>query len=653
MTSRITSLEELIETLRVDHAKEINKLTADLATRNEELEKLRLALKRAEADKVKTSAYSGVLSQDSRPFEKQSSRSVSPERPRTAEKIIGGGALLGAAATIGYAAGHGKSTPHIQEDDTAAFVHSTSDSTVLRDTSANIDRSGRPNLKNDQSSQTSLTSDQLDRALAEKKRPVAPMVIPPRTRSPGSGPASPTRYPGHSPSRNRDFAPILEDGNAVSTPARPSSASSFRTSSLVSQQHPPLPTDHQDVIARANSQIGSPTKNNTNRQSGTMGPPLLPASAMRRPKTPNESVRTASRISSRNRRNTAGSPTSRRSSVSSFASELDDRFNIRTERQRGPAGFEAGPGTDPRMIQAITQTMIGEYLWKYTRKAGGKEMSTTRHRRYFWVHPYTRTLYWSEHDPQTAGRSELKAKSVKIESVRVVSDDNPMPPGLHRKSLEVITPGRVVKFTASTGQRHETWFNALSYLLHRGDGVEPVIEADGTDITREDIAEFNVNGYGARLVPNDGRLSMSSYNSRTTSGTTRRVRPAVQTSTVGSTASQTPQLATINQDTARQGRLEAPTTDKDRTIRANSITRISKMFGSMTNRTKSEQAESSDRPGQKRENSSIYNASIVSDHRNDNEMTKQDERPGLEDVRACCDGESLRFVPNSCRANIT
>ena len=39
--------------------------------------------------------------------------------------------------------------------------------------------------------------------------------------------------------------------------------------------------------------------------------------------------------------------------------------------QVAPHGF----GTDPRIIQAITQTMIGEFLWKYTRKAGRSEMS--------------------------------------------------------------------------------------------------------------------------------------------------------------------------------------------------------------------------------------------------------------------------------------
>src|SRR5262245_58239410 len=99
-------------------------------------------------------------------------------------------------------------------------------------------------------------------------------------------------------------------------------------------------------------------------------------------------------------------------------------------------------------------------------------MSEKRHRRFFWVHPYTRTLYWSEQDPASAGRSELKAKSVAIESVQVVTDDNPFPPGLHRKSLVITTPGRTIKFTATTGQRHETWFNALSYLLLRTEESE-------------------------------------------------------------------------------------------------------------------------------------------------------------------------------------
>jgi len=182
-----------------------------------------------------------------------------------------------------------------------------------------------------------------------------------------------------------------------------------------------------------------------------------------------------------------------------------------------PTGF--GPNTDPRMIQAITQTMIGEYLWKYTRKTGRGELSENRHRRYFWVHPYTRTLYWSDRDPSTAGRSELKAKSVPIEAVRVVTDDNPMPPGLHRKSLVIISPGRTIKFTCTTGQRHETWFNALSYLLLRSnqDSQDDAEELAG-NMTREDVEEFNPQ-YGRRPANGHrqaGPPSLSSYNSRAT-----------------------------------------------------------------------------------------------------------------------------------------
>jgi hypothetical protein len=69
--------------------------------------------------------------------------------------------------------------------------------------------------------------------------------------------------------------------------------------------------------------------------------------------------------------------------------------------------------TDPITIHAITQTMIGEYLHKYTRRVVGKGQSDNRHKRFFWVHPYTKTLYWSSEDPGSTGTSESSAKSGK------------------------------------------------------------------------------------------------------------------------------------------------------------------------------------------------------------------------------------------------
>ncbi|KAK1252594.1 hypothetical protein MKX08_003781 [Trichoderma sp. CBMAI-0020] len=336
-----------------------------------------------------------------------------------------------------------------------------------------------------------------------------------------------------------------------STPTRrPGSATSAK-SSLVDA--PPLPVNHQQMIHAARTGSSGETKTQAQSQ-GTMGPPLWPASATKpTPRTPSRESRPLSPASGHGgtptpravvnragsssygtaeiplpppiRSSTAMSSTgmSRRSSVSSFVSELDNRFGMRAGDMGviDPAtGF--GPNTDPRMIQAITQTMIGEYIWKYTRKAGRGEHSEKRHRRYFWVHPYTRTIYWSEKDPSTAGRTEMKAKSLPIEGVRVVTDDNPMPPGLHRKSLIIISPGRTIKFTCTTGQRHETWFNALSYLLLRtSNGQDGHLDAEemAADLTREEVDEFNPH-FGGRHSAN-GRSrpsapSLSSYNSRTT-----------------------------------------------------------------------------------------------------------------------------------------
>lgn len=71
---------------------------------------------------------------------------------------------------------------------------------------------------------------------------------------------------------------------------------------------------------------------------------------------------------------------------------------------RNQGDGEAGP------IALVTQTMIGDWMWKYTRNAVGSGLSDHRHRRFFWVHPYTRTLYWSPNAPGNP-RNQTKTKS--------------------------------------------------------------------------------------------------------------------------------------------------------------------------------------------------------------------------------------------------
>ncbi|KAF2819327.1 hypothetical protein CC86DRAFT_307453 [Ophiobolus disseminans] len=358
----------------------------------------------------------------------------------------------------------------------------------------------------DGGTQTMVSAEQIDKLLLARSQRYSGTIATAGVEKSMSPPPSPSRR--HS--------------NEIRTPRRPGSSGSMRSRGATP---PPLPPDHKEVIAAA-AKILPPTT------PGAMGPPMMPASAYkRRPQTP--SIRTGSatltpktagtggttprprRQSQRSEaRSGASSPLSRQSSLSSFTSEVDQRFNMQGGPSFTPNGLPAG-ATDPRMIQAITQTMIGEYLWKYTRKTGREGLSENRHRRFFWIHPYTRTLYWSDRDPQTAGKTELKGKSVAIEAVQEVEDNNPLPPGLHQKSLLIITPGRSIKFTATTGQRHETWYNALNYLCQRVvEGEQPEQKPAATDEIQD---EFNGGFRSTSRATGRSRASMSSYVTRRTS----------------------------------------------------------------------------------------------------------------------------------------
>lgn len=501
------------------------------------------------------------------------------------------------------------STPIIAEDETrqspnqSPMVETPESQRPFRELSTNTNE--RANRKPraqmaDESSQTALTANEIDEMMR-------PGVVPVTATSPS-------------------IKSRRSQESVRSVIRRPVSPGSVRRES-VSSVHPPLPTDHKQVIAAAQ-------RTGSSNGPGSMGPPPLPASAYKananpslRPRTPNTQGSmvppSLKGVSVQRGLNSAGTgdgasfdAQSRRTSVSSFVSELDNRFNMRSSM---PLQNGVEPGTDPRMINAITQTMIGEYLWKYTRKTVRGGISEYRHRRFFWVHPYTRTLYWSDQDPSTAGK-ELKAKSVQIEAVRVVTDDNPMPPGLHRKSLVVLTPGRTVKFTATTGQRHETWFNALSYLLLRADDEAngDASEVASGAITQDDVAEFNP-GYGneaSRL----GRPSMSSYNSRTTRNESRErgtVRQSINTPQLvqGSTSSRlTARLSNYLKSGGKEGQM-----------------------GTFSSRKSRHSASGA---------GSIYESSEVHDSAEDlREMIERQDRESdrLENVRACCDGKLSSF----------
>ncbi|KAF7186386.1 Anucleate primary sterigmata protein A [Pseudocercospora fuligena] len=534
----------------------------------------------------------------------------------------------------------------------------------LADVSPNVTSK---NAMADEGSQTIVSGQDIDTMIKDK-------AVVPSLRDAGSSPfksavagtvtgaaaAAALSTPSKKDKMSSDTRPSIYESPTLKTAKRPASAGSLRHKDAASA--PPLPPDHNVKIAAAQQNPAVPL---TASSAGIMGPPTMPASAYKpRPNTPGGRPYAERAIHSRDSttprpprqkdsRSAIASQSDRvshRTSVSSFASELDERFNITRGQNMYPADIT--PSTDPRMIQAITQTMIGEYLWKYTRKAGRSETSTTRHRRFFWVHPYTRTLYWSEQDPSTAGKSMLKAKSVAIEAVRVISDDNAYPPGLHRKSLVVITPGREIVFTAPTGQRHETWFNALSYLLLRTEREK----AEEEDIMSQDeLDEFNP-GFGKTVRQSFSRMtgtatgrsqsrqsrrtSLSSYNSRTTrTNSLPRNDATLRQTSRNAVPAMSLQMPSLNQPSTKL----AATTSKESRVSSGSM---GGRMSSLANRFRpgsSQRAHSSAsvRRDDPADPAGIYDASIIADSAEDlRAVIEQQERDAdaLENVRACCDG---------------
>lgn len=208
-----------------------------------------------------------------------------------------------------------------------------------------------------------------------------------------------------------------------------------------------------------------------------------------------------------------------REGAPSFTSSVDSLV----AQRRG--GAPRQPSTDPATIHAITQTMIGEYLHKYTRRTIGRGMSENRHKRFFWVHPYTKTLYWSSQDPGGGATTESKAKSVFISGIREIDDYNATPPGLYVKSIVISTLGREIQLTAPTKERHDLWLSALNFLLQQGTGAASgTLAARGTNERPRRLSVIP-DEHGALRSPtkNKSRLSVRSVDREVL--TTPRAQP--------------------------------------------------------------------------------------------------------------------------------
>ncbi|AJU90766.1 Num1p [Saccharomyces cerevisiae YJM1307] len=200
-----------------------------------------------------------------------------------------------------------------------------------------------------------------------------------------------------------------------------------------------------------------------------------------------------SNSTSKTTRSSRNTPASRRDIVASLMSRAGSAS--RTASLQTLASLN-----EPSIIPALTQTVIGEYLFKYYPRLGPFGFES-RHERFFWVHPYTLTLYWSASNPILENPANTKTKGVAILGVESVTDPNPYPTGLYHKSIVVTTETRTIKFTCPTRQRHNIWYNSLRYLLQR----------NMQGISLEDIADDPTdNMYSGKIFPLPGENTKSS-----------------------------------------------------------------------------------------------------------------------------------------------
>ncbi|KAF7552373.1 hypothetical protein G7046_g7425 [Stylonectria norvegica] len=169
-----------------------------------------------------------------------------------------------------------------------------------------------------------------------------------------------------------------------------------------------------------------------------------------------------------------------------------------------PLSLSSNAPQSTGVVDAIAQTMVGEWMFKYVRrrKSFGVPDSSTkddnsndRHKRWVWLAPYERAILWSSKQPSSGsalmgktGRKrelfapmysyEILTSPVTIQSVLDVKDENAAPKGVapvFDRSILILTPQRALKFTAISADRHYIWLTALSFLAHSSQAVPEIV----------------------------------------------------------------------------------------------------------------------------------------------------------------------------------
>ncbi|KAL1890021.1 hypothetical protein Cpir12675_005562 [Ceratocystis pirilliformis] len=220
------------------------------------------------------------------------------------------------------------------------------------------------------------------------------------------------------------------------------------------------------------------------RRGGSRSPPPLSMSPMDPPTSPSLPPLPSSDLTSPLGRSYRNSSQYRRHRSQLSTTTANTALTANTANT-GLTDLQSVTSQTTGVVDAIAQTMIGEWMFKYVRRrksfgvpesSNREEPSNDRHKRWVWLAPYERAILWSSKQPSSnsilmggkAGRKLL------IQSVLDVKDDNPAPKGatqLFNRSILILTPQRALKFTSTSAERHYLWLTALSFLAHSSQAI--------------------------------------------------------------------------------------------------------------------------------------------------------------------------------------
>lgn len=92
-------------------------------------------------------------------------------------------------------------------------------------------------------------------------------------------------------------------------------------------------------------------------------------------------------------------PNDKKEGFSPIKMNFSDNFNVDTTLDTNPENSAEECGESS--MKAMTRAMIGDWMWKYTKRVVGFRKLENKHRRFFWIHPYSQTLYWNTKEPGT------------------------------------------------------------------------------------------------------------------------------------------------------------------------------------------------------------------------------------------------------------